>query len=113
MEQRRARASRSTGFKRSGKQTPLALMTTSHARLESVLREPDPAHAVFALARSFRDEGMTQLELYRLFDSFRALHENDKDERLYDAILDTMDSILGWCSPSNRLYETDLPADGV
>lgn len=85
-------------------------MNSPQTRLESALREADPARAVLALARCFRDEGMSQLELCRLYDSFRALHENDKDERLYDAILDTMDCISGWCSPGNRLYETDLSA---
>jgi hypothetical protein len=32
------------------------------------------------------------------------LHENDEDETKYDAILDTMDVIVGWCSPQYRLY---------
>lgn len=88
-------------------------MNTPLTRLENALREADPDRAAFTLARCFRDEGMSQLELYRLYDSFRALHENDKDERLYDAILDTMDCISGWCSPGNRLYETDLSAGEV
>ncbi len=47
--------------------------------------------------------------MYRLFDEFRATHEHDTDETLYDAILDTMDFISGWCSPGSRLYETELP----
>lgn len=86
-------------------------MNTPQTRLENVLREADPARAVLALARCFRDEGMSQLELYRLYDAFRALHENDQDERLYDAILNAMDCICGWCSPGNRFYETNL-SDG-
>lgn len=66
-----------------------------------------------ALAQALRDEGMSQLELYRLFDEFRANHESDADEILYDAVLDTMDCISGWCSPSSRLYDTELPQNAA
>jgi hypothetical protein len=84
-------------------------MDSPRARLENALRDSEPGRAVFALARTLRDEGMSQLELYRLFDGFRATHENDGDETLYEALLDTMDSISGWCSPSSRLYDSELP----
>jgi len=84
-------------------------MHSSRARLETALREPEPSRAVHELARILRDEGMSQLEMYRLFDEFRAIHESDSDETLCDAILDTMDFISGWCSPHSRLYDTELP----
>ena len=52
---------------------------------------------------------MSQLEMYQLFDGFRAIHEGDADGNLYNAILDTMDTISGWCDSSSRLYDTELP----
>jgi hypothetical protein len=81
-------------------------MDSPRARLENALRDSEPTRAVFALARTLRDEGMRQLDMYRLFDGFRAIHESDTDQTLYDAILDTHH---GWCSPGSRLYDTELP----
>ena len=75
-------------------------MDSPRARLENALRDSEPSRAVSALALILGDEGMSQLDMYRLFDDFRAIHESDTDETLYDAILDTMDVISGWCSPS-------------
>jgi len=84
-------------------------MDSTRARLKIALNHAQPSRAVYELARALRDEGMSQIELYRLFDDFRAAHESDADETLYDAILDTMDFISGWCSPSSQLYDTQLP----
>lgn len=89
---------------------PSNVKASPRARLEKALREPEPSRAVLGLARTFRDESMSQLEMYRLFDEFRALHEGDADLARYDAILDTMDCIVGWCAAGSRLYDTDLPA---
>lgn len=83
-------------------------ISTTKERLEAALREPQPARAVAALAETFKKEGMTQLEMYQLYDEYRAKHQDDADETMYNAILDTMDCIGGWCSPSARLYDTDL-----
>ena len=82
-------------------------------RLEAALREPQPAHAVTALAEALKNEGMTQLEMYRLYDQYRAKHQSDTDETIYDAILDAMDHIVGWCSPGSRLFDTQLPHDAA
>ncbi|MCP4678719.1 MAG: hypothetical protein GY854_25060 [Deltaproteobacteria bacterium] len=60
---------------------------------------------LLALAAEFKKEGMQQKEMYTLFDKFRAKHENDKDESKYDAVLDTMDFIAGWCSPKDALFD--------
>ena len=40
-----------------------------------------------------------------LFDEYRARHEHDSDQTKYDAILDTMDIITGWCSQHARLFD--------
>lgn len=46
--------------------------------------------------------------MYHLFDEYRQRHHADKDETRYDAILDVMDYITGWCSPQNRLFDSEL-----
>jgi hypothetical protein len=84
-------------------------MDSPRTRLEAALRRPEPSRAVRELARSLRDEGMSQLEMDGLFDEFRAIHESDADETLYDTILDTMDLISGWGRPDSRLYNTEMP----
>jgi hypothetical protein len=76
--------------------------------MESALRESQPGDALATLARAMKSEGMSQLEIYRFFDDYRARHQSDADETRYDAILDAMDFIAGWCSPSGRLFDTEL-----
>ncbi|WP_217699010.1 hypothetical protein [Prosthecobacter debontii] len=83
-------------------------MNSPRARLENALQDSEPSRAVHALAIALRDEGMSQIEMHQLFDEFRAKHANDTDETYYDAVLDSMDFIVGWCSPSFRLYPTEL-----
>jgi hypothetical protein len=67
---------------------------------------------LLTVARQLRDEGMTQAELLALYDSFREQHATDTDETRYNAILDTMDFIYGWCNPSDALFPCN-PNDTV
>ena len=73
-------------------------------RFAAALAAEDPAAALHALARALAAEGMSEQDLSKLFDAQRELHQNDKDERLYNAILDTMDCISGWCGPRARIF---------
>jgi hypothetical protein len=75
------------------------------SRFEHALAEPKPSRSLYALAEELKQEGMSQLDLYKLFDRFREIHHHDTDETKYDAILDTMDYIYGW---GKKLFETDL-----
>jgi len=77
-------------------------------RIESALQESSPNDALVALARVLKAEGMSQHEVYRLFDEYRARHQSDADETKFNAILDVMDIITGHCSPSARLFETEF-----
>jgi hypothetical protein len=74
------------------------------ARLEAALESADPFGTAFNLAVELRDGAMPQSELLAVFDASRARHNNDTDERRYDAVLDVMDLIVGWCSPGRALY---------
>jgi hypothetical protein len=73
-------------------------------RMESALREQFPSKALADVARFLKSEGMAQLEMYRLFDDFRDRHELDAREEVYEAILDAMDLISGWCPPGAQLF---------
>jgi hypothetical protein len=88
-------------------------MHSPKARLQIALQQPQPSLAALELARALRDEGMSQLDLYQLFDEFRDAHASDADEILFDAVLDTLDFISGWCSPNYRLFDTELPHDAA
>jgi len=80
-------------------------------RVESALAWTPPLDALLELAGELRDGGMPQAELLALFDAARERHGGDADEMSYDAILDTMDLITGWCAPSQRLYpDPEQPA---
>jgi hypothetical protein len=80
-------------------------------RVESALAWTPPRDALLELAGGLRDGGMPQAELLALFDAARERHGGDADETSYDAILDTMDLITGWCAPSQRLYpDPEQPA---
>ena len=61
-------------------------------RLRAALMSPTPTAAVAELARALVDEGMGQIALYRLY--MAALDEVEED-RLHDALTDTMDLIWG------------------
>lgn len=76
-------------------------------RMESAIRQEAPGAALAELARLLKNEGMTQLEMYRLFDEFRDRHELNTAEPVQGAILDTMDIISGWCAPTAQLFGRD------
>ena len=70
--------------------------------------ESQPFQALSPLAKTLRDEGMSQVELYRLYDAALARYRGDPDDMIYDAIVDTMDFIVVWCQPGHRLFASDL-----
>ena len=73
-------------------------------RVEQALSASEPFSALLSVAEQLRDEGMAQHDLSALFDRFRARHAADTDETRLDAILDTLDFIVGWGSPTKSLY---------
>lgn len=76
-------------------------------RFETALRSGNPAEEIPRLAASLRDEGVSQGELYVLFERF--LTENSGNDPTYDAIADSMDLI--WSGPWTKgkgLFPTEL-----
>lgn len=81
-------------------------------RLERALAAAKPPDALWELARELQEAGTSREKLLALFDAARERHENDADETCYDAILDTIDCIVGWCASSQRIYpEPGEPTD--
>ena len=80
------------------------MSASPESRVEQALASAEPFPALLQLATELRDAGMAQSELQALFESFAASHRADTDESRYDALLDTLDFIVGWCSPGSALY---------
>ena len=62
-------------------------------RFEAALASPQPSETLYAFASALKKEGMAQEGILELFTDFLRLHRDDADERLYDAIADTLDHI--------------------
>ncbi len=74
-------------------------------RFQQASKAANPADALYVLAKSLKSEDMSQREMYDLFDHHREQHRIATDEKLHDAIMDTMDHIIGWTTPKMRLFE--------
>jgi hypothetical protein len=79
------------------------------ALIDRALQSAQPSASLEAVARDLKAEGMSQAEMYALFEAQLVKHRADPDERLYDAIADTLDMICGWCGPHRRLFGTAWP----
>ena len=81
-------------------------------RFEKALHSTDPFAELRELAISLRDEGVTQLEVYFLFERFLILTSGDDPK--YDAIADTMDVIWGgsW-EKRTDIFPTELSNEEV
>ena len=79
-------------------------MSSPIERFRDVLQAGDRTNRLYDLAVALRDEGRSQVEILDLFDRFRAEHQEDKDEAVYNSILDVMDCLVGHCSPAARIF---------
>ena len=73
-------------------------------RISDVLSPEPTLERLFSLARTLKDEGYSQEQLKALFSSAQEATARDEDETAYDAILDTLDYIVGYCEPSKALF---------
>ena len=72
-------------------------------RLLSALSADDPMASVHQFALALKAEGLSQVEMYRLFSR---LHQGFReDDPRADALANTMDLIWGWCSKEHALFE--------
>ena len=73
-------------------------------RMSDALECSDLDESLYRFAVDCRNSGMSKDHLYRLFDRYRAFHKEDHDSTKYDAILDTMDYISGFCQNDRKLF---------
>jgi hypothetical protein len=81
---------------------------TPREKFAAALATPDVASSLYELAQTLKREGMTQLEMYRFFDEFRARLHHDDDSAQYNAVLDTMDFIAGWGNRARWIFDREL-----
>jgi hypothetical protein len=89
----------------------MADRTDLRRRLLEGLAMPDPTNGAYECAVQLRTEGVTQIEMYLVFDGVREGLQ-DGDPR-YDAVLDTMDCIVGFCSPHAKLFARSLSNEEI
>ncbi len=85
-------------------------MDNISARFNDALMESSPFNSLLIFAKALKSEGMSQQDMHRLFDEYRERHEHDQDKTHYDAILDVMDFITGFCGSHSRLFDSDFRA---
>jgi hypothetical protein len=81
---------------------------SSITRIEKALGLASPGDALMAVARSLKSEGVSQADMYRLFESLLARYSDPSSLAKRDSILETMDVISGWCRPELRLFDSEL-----
>ncbi len=81
------------------------------ALLAEALFSSEPGAALKTLARFWKGQGMPQPEMLALFNEQLKNPTVQDDERLYEAVTDTMDLLVGWCTPQNAIFPSD-PGSG-
>jgi len=79
------------------------------SRIDSALGSSEPEESLVALVRDLNKESLDQSEIYALFEE-QLLRYRDTNEAFYDDLADTMDRIVGWCSPGQRLFDSEFQA---
>ena len=81
-------------------------------RFEVAVSSANVYQELWELALALRDEGVSQIDLWSLFERFFTATAGD--DPLYDAIADTMDLIYGgpWAK-GNGLYDSELTEDRI
>jgi hypothetical protein len=77
----------------------------AHDRVETALRSAEPARALRALVEDLARQGNTKKVIYELQEEslVKLRKQPDYREAYEQAMLDTMDSLTGWCHPSAEL----------
>ena len=72
-------------------------------RLIAAIGQEDQGERLRELASHLLRDGLSRDELIAQFDSFREVLRREGREDEEDVVLDTMDYVVGWCSPHMRL----------
>jgi hypothetical protein len=70
--------------------------------LESAIRSGVPLGEIVGLLRRYKEQGITQSEVYSFLESMR--HETS-DEATDDRILEVADFVAGFCAPHMKVWD--------
>jgi hypothetical protein len=76
----------------------------SISQFEVALHTDQPSARLQQLALDLTAEGYSPPAVLELFEAFRAVLQSSHRQAEEDLVLETMDAIVGWCSPSARLF---------
>ncbi len=69
-------------------------------KLDAAIRSNTPLDEIVDLLRQYKDQGVTQAEVYAFLES---LHEESLDEEVDDRVLEVADFVAGFCSAHESL----------
>ena len=75
--------------------------------LRCALKADRPFDRLLAQARLLRDQGISKIDLTDLLDRLRAEYDRDADEMKYNAILDVIDRVAGFCVAEFDLFPNE------
>ena len=82
--------------------------TITKSRLESALLATDPIDDLSQVVREMKANGLSQQEVYDIFNELLQSRQVRESKQQEDAVRDVMDFITGWCSPEAKLFDTYL-----
>jgi len=71
--------------------------------LESAIQGLMSLEEIVALLRRYKEQGVTQPEVYALLESLR---DQAPNEAVEDRILEVADFVAGFCSPQMKIWES-------
>jgi hypothetical protein len=77
-------------------------------RFETAMRAHDVAAALLDLAGELKTEGLSQGEVFNLFQNKLSEHITDPESNLYDEIHNVMDAITGHCEKGRWIFQARI-----
>jgi hypothetical protein len=70
--------------------------------LAEAIRSAMPLAEIVVLLRQYKDQGITQAEVYSFLEAF---HRTPLDEATDDRILEVADFVAGFCAPHMKVWD--------
>jgi len=83
--------------------------TERQQELKAALTSEMPLDAIVALLRHYKEQGVTQGEVYSFLE---ALHQAAPDEVTDDRILEVADFVAGFCASHMKVWDGEMPFNG-
>jgi len=74
--------------------------------LKAAIASDMPLGAIVALLRQYKDQGITQEEVYSFLEAW---HQAAPDERTDDRILEVADFVAGFCVAHMKVWDGEEP----